>query len=144
MGLCQISRLWMWPIVDMSVNESEAVYNLSTNQTVHCTVVAGGCCTYEMKWIRIARSCFLAVQWNYQKIAALYDECIVNRALLSDWCAQYITLNQVFCLTACTDIQLQQQQWRGFKTKHAKHSTGVGMKKSSPDDSLKALRLSVS
>ena len=46
------------------------------------------------------------------------------------------------CSVVCTDTQ--QQQWRGFKTKHSKQSTGVGMKKSASDDSLKALRMSVS
>ena len=45
---------------------------------------------------------------------------------------------------ACTDTRLQQQQFRGFKTKHSKQSTGVGMKRSGADDSLKALRQSVS
>lgn len=37
----------------------------------------------------------------------------------------------------------QQQQWRGFKTKHSKESTGVGMKKPGADESLKSLRLSI-
>jgi len=46
--------------------------------------------------------------------------------------------------TVNTDALVQQQQWRGFKTKHSKQSTGVGMKKPGADESLKSLRLSVS
>lgn len=42
------------------------------------------------------------------------------------------------------DTLPQQQQWRGFKTRHSKDSRGVGMKKSGVDESLKSLRLSVS
>lgn len=50
----------------------------------------------------------------------------------------------IFFFAACADTLPQQQQWRGFKTKHSKQSTGVGMKKSGADESMKALKLSVS
>jgi len=66
-------------------------------------------------------------------------ELCLNRTLqildLIDW---------LLCSAVNADTLLQQQQWRGFKTKHSKQATGVGMKKPGTDESLKTLRLSVS